>query len=407
MKILHTSDLHIGKKLYSHQRKEEQQDVLDELVLACRQEDVDVVLVAGDLFDNFTPSVESMKMLFDALVRMSENGRRAIVLIAGNHDSADRIDMPDSFARTNGIFFLGNYDSIQQPLSLDSGIKIEKTVSNYIQIRINKYDYPLQLVVTPFVNEERLKTYFDGKDKDRLLRDFISTIWEKTLEENARERGVKILMTHLFVLENEQDERTEPEDENAINIGGLSAIYSENIPSSIQYAAFGHLHRCQRIGKRHIWYSGSPLAYSFAEEEQEKYFLIIDIEPDNEPVVVKRPVRSGYKLKNLKAEGVEKALELLNVYKDYWVQLHLVTPQAISYQQTLELHQAHEKLIQIIPEIESRDKNLESENKILELRDNPTELFKEFYRSRNKGLEPEDDLVKLFEEVINKEDETD
>lgn len=406
MRILHTSDLHIGKKLYSSDRIEEQKAFLQELSKVCEEEQIDIVLIAGDLFDTFNPSTASMKLLYDSLCDISKGGTRPVVAIAGNHDSADRIDMPDSFSQRNGIFFVGNYGSHQEPIRLNADISLEKSAPNYMQFRFSKYDYPLQLIVTPFVNEQRLREKFSIENEEQELRDWLQDIWHETISFQERENGIKVLMSHLFVLENENDERTEPEDENAINIGGASAIYSENIPEEIQYTALGHLHRCQKVGKREIWYSGSPLAYSFSEDEQTKYFLIVDIEPNKTPNVSKRKIESGMPIKNLLAYNVEEALRVLKANQNYWVQLRYINNKALSYEETTLLHSAHSHLLQIIPEIQSTNERNEQRSRILEVQDNPLELFKEFYKHTRAGQEPDDILIELFQEVINHKNET-
>lgn len=406
MRILHTSDFHIGKRLYASERIEEQRAFLQELSKVCKEEQIDIVLIAGDLFDTFNPSTASMKLLYDSLCDISKGGTRPVVAIAGNHDSADRIDMPDSFSQRNGIFFIGNYGSHQEPIRLNADISLEKSAPNYMQFRFSKYDYPLQLLVTPFVNEQRLKEKFNSEQEDQALRDYLQNVWQQTISSQAKEDGVKILMSHLFVLENEYDERTEPEDENAINIGGASAIYSENIPEQIQYTALGHLHRTQRVGKREIWYSGSPLAYSFSEDEQDKYFLIVDIEPNEKPIVRKRKIESGMPIKNLLAYNMEEALRVLKANQNNWVQLRFVNNKALSYEETTMLHSAHNHLLQIIPEIQSTSERSEQRSRILEMQDNPLELFKEFYKHTHAGQEPDDMLTNLFQEIINHKNET-
>ncbi|MBO5964140.1 MAG: exonuclease subunit SbcD, partial [Bacteroidales bacterium] len=207
MKILHTSDIHIGKKLYAYQRNEEQAAFLQELAQVCKEEQIDIVLIAGDLFDTFNPSVASMTLLYDSLYEISENGKRPIVAIAGNHDSADRIDMPDSFAKKNGIFFLGNYGVYQEMGKINEHITIEKSGANYLQIKLPKYNYPLQLIATPFVNEQRLREHFDIDNQEQALRDYLQNIWQQTIENFKDEEGAKVLMTHLFVIDDENDSR--------------------------------------------------------------------------------------------------------------------------------------------------------------------------------------------------------
>ncbi|KKX47486.1 exonuclease SbcCD subunit D [Sphingobacterium sp. IITKGP-BTPF85] len=103
LKILHTADWHLGKRLDYFSRFDEQKVVLDEIVQIADQEQVDLVIVAGDLFDAFNPPVEAIELLYKTLKRLTKNGSRPVIAIAGNHDSPDRVDAPDSLARDCGI----------------------------------------------------------------------------------------------------------------------------------------------------------------------------------------------------------------------------------------------------------------------------------------------------------------
>src|SRR5690606_20256230 len=107
MKILHTGDWHLGKRLDHFSRLDEQRAVLSEICEIADKEKVDAVIVAGDLFDAFNPPVEAMELLYRTLRKLSHEGRRPVIAIAGNHDSADRIDAPDTLARECGILFIG------------------------------------------------------------------------------------------------------------------------------------------------------------------------------------------------------------------------------------------------------------------------------------------------------------
>ena len=107
MKILHTADWHLGKWLDNVSRLSEQNEVLSEICEVAEKENVDVVLIAGDLFDTFSPSAEAQELFFRTLKRLGCNGRRPVVAIAGNHDQPDRIEAPDHLARECGIIFIG------------------------------------------------------------------------------------------------------------------------------------------------------------------------------------------------------------------------------------------------------------------------------------------------------------
>ena len=107
MKILHTADWHLGKKLDGFSRLEEQILVMNEIVEIADEQQVDLVLIAGDLFDNFNPSVEAVELFYKTLKRLSNNGKRPVVAISGNHNSPSLIDAPDPIARECGIILIG------------------------------------------------------------------------------------------------------------------------------------------------------------------------------------------------------------------------------------------------------------------------------------------------------------
>src|SRR5690606_976763 len=110
LKILHTADWHLGKRLQEFSRLEEQNEVLNEIIKIADREAVDLVLLAGDIFDAFNPSHEAVELLYKTLRKLSNNGKRPIIAISGNHDSTQFVAAPDPLARELGIFFYSKYD---------------------------------------------------------------------------------------------------------------------------------------------------------------------------------------------------------------------------------------------------------------------------------------------------------
>src|SRR4030042_4704500 len=127
MKILHTSDWHLGKKLERFSRLEEQVEVLEEISAISEKEKVNAVIIAGDLFDSFNPGVEAIELFYHALKKLTNDGKRPVVAIAGNHDSPDRIEAPDPLALECGIIFAGFPDVHISEFSVDSGLKLIKS----------------------------------------------------------------------------------------------------------------------------------------------------------------------------------------------------------------------------------------------------------------------------------------
>ena len=279
MKLLHTSDWHLGKRLENFSRLEEQKLVLNEICEIAERENVSAILISGDLFDTFNPATEAVELFYKNLKKLSDNGKRAVIAIAGNHDSPERIEAPDPLARECGIIFNGFPNSVIPVFELESGLKVLKSEAGFIELEFPAYAYPLRILMTPYANELRLKTYLGAEDAEEELRSVLKKHWESISTAHLGRPGVNILMAHLLFMTEGGEPPEEPEEEKPIlHIGGAQAVFSENIPASIQYTALGHLHRKQTIDNRKspVIYSGSPLAYSFSEANQDKYVLIID-----------------------------------------------------------------------------------------------------------------------------------
>lgn len=328
MKILHTADWHLGKRLEKFSRLEEQRQVLDEIIALADLHEVDVVLIAGDLFDAFNPPTEAVDLFYRSLKRLTNQGKRAVIAIAGNHDSPDRIEAPDPLARDCGILFAG-YPSTQIRCGeVNETISVSKSEPGFIELRLASYNYPLRLLLTPYANEYRLKTFLGLEEEEEELRLLLQNEWQRLADQYCDDTGVNILMTHLFVMNKGGVSLEEPEDEKPIlHIGGAQAIYTENIPESIQYTALGHLHRQHWVAGRDapVVYSGSPLSYSFSEANQEKGVMLFQALPGKAIEPIKLPLKSGRVLYRKKFDEVSKAMEWLTEHPDSLVELTLVS----------------------------------------------------------------------------------
>ena len=200
LKILHTADWHLGKKLDSFSRLEEQIEVMDEICTIADDQQVDMVIVAGDLFDTFNPPVEAIELFYKTLKRLSNNGKRTVIAIAGNHDSPDRIDAPNPLAKECGIIFIGNPDSILTPFKLDEGFEITNVDGNFFEIMHPNHPFPIRIIATPYANEIRLKTYLGAEEKDDALNELLKNKWHFYAEKYFDSKGVNILTSHLYML---------------------------------------------------------------------------------------------------------------------------------------------------------------------------------------------------------------
>ena len=407
MKILHTSDWHLGKRLDDFSRLEEQQAVLQEICEIADKEQVDAVLVAGDLFDTFNPPTEAVDLLYKTLKRITNNGRRPVIAIAGNHDSPDRIEAPDPLARECGIIFAGYPNSRVAPFELDSGLKVLQTEEGFLELQLPETTVPMRILLTPYANEYRLKTYLGVENSEEELRAVLQEKWETLAEQYCDELGVNLLVSHLFMVKKGDELPEEPEDEKPIlHVGGAQAVYTENIPAKIQYTALGHLHRMHRVDNNSnpVYYSGSPLSYSFAEANQKKYVLMIDVEPGQNAAVKEVELSSGKRLLRKRAEGMKEALDWLSENEDVLVELTLVTETYLNATDRKQLNKTHAGIVSIIPEVTNPDNLVGNQQKQIDLSRSMEELFHDYFM-HEKGQEPNDDLKNLFTEILAEEEQ--
>jgi DNA repair protein SbcD/Mre11 len=221
------------------------------------------------------------------------------------------------------------------------------------------------------------------------------------------QNGVNILVSHLFFARKGADLPEEPEDEKPIlHVGGAQVIYSENIPSQIQYTALGHLHRKQIIDTNPcpVIYCGSPLSYSFAEADQNKYVVIIDIQPGKIPLISNHELTKAKRLLRKKATNVVEAIEWLNEHQSALIELTMSTETYLTAEERKLLNAAHSGIISIIPDIKKGDNDTANFRKIIDLSKGMDELFTDYFRYE-KGQEPNQRILNLFKEILSEEGE--
>lgn len=404
MKILHTADWHLGKRLDDFSRMEEQKDVLQEIVALADTHHVDAVVIAGDLFDNFNPSSEATELLYKTLHRLGNHGQRPVIAIAGNHDSPERINVPDTLARMAGIFFIGYPAAVITPEKLDSGLEVTQSAPGFMELRSPNWSFPLRIFHTAYANEQRIKTYLGQENVEEALRDYLASHWNELAHKYADANGFNLLVTHLFFTKQGQELEQEPDDERPIlHVGGAQAIYSHNIPEGIHYVALGHLHRNHSVDTKPcpIVYAGSPLAYSFAEDNQQKYVQLLTVEAGNLVEMQKLPLTSGKKLLRVRFESIPEALSWLSENTDCLVELTIVSDTFLATEDKKALVAAHPGIIQIIPMIQNKTENNTQARIDLSLR--MDELFVQYFKSKNNDQAPSESLMDLFAEVLGQE----
>ena len=401
MKLLHTADWHLGKRLGEYSRLEEQRQVLDEISRVAEEEAVDAVLIAGDLFDTFNPPNEASELFYRTVHRLSANGHRAVVAIAGNHDSPDRVEAPDPLARECGIIFVGRPTTVVPPFTTDAGIRLLHAEPGFVELTLPHCPYPLRLLLTPYATETTLRRYLGEEDREQSLRELLRQDWHRLAEAHCDTQGVNILMAHLYFMQRNGPAPEEPDDEKPIlHLGGASAILTEDLPARMQYVALGHLHRYQCVADlpAPVCYSSSPLAYSFSEVHQQKQVVIIDVEPGGTAQVRPIPLQAGRTLCRKRFEETDEALTWLRDHPNTFVELTLVSDSYLESQTKRLLYEAHDGIVSIIPEI-AKEADASETSVRIDLSKDLRSLFTDYFRQR-KGQEPHEELLTLFDEVI-------
>jgi exonuclease SbcD len=408
MKILHTADWHLGKKLERFERLGEQQQVLEEICVIAEEEQVDAVLIAGDLFDAFVPTNEASELYYKTLRRLTQGGKRPVVAIAGNHDSPDRIEAPDPLARASGILLAGYPQSHLRPLELETGLEVLQSAPGFIELKIPNVGYPLRILLTPYANEGRMRKDLGADDPEAMLRDILHGQWKSLAEKYCDESGVNVAMAHLFMVKKgEKEEEQSEEEERPIMVGNAQVIYAESVPEGVQYMALGHLHRHHGVGGGPCAcvYAGSPLAYSFAEAGQAKGVVIVEVEPGQAAAYRFVRLSAGLPLHRKVFNQMDAAVEWLSQHPESFVELTLETETYIAAEDRKRLFDAHDRITKLIPRITNEQLLPHEVAGSFSLSEGMESLFQKYFKHKN-GQEPSEEIMALFREVLGTEVES-
>lgn len=288
MRLLHTSDWHLGQTLHNFDRAYEHQCFLDWLLDAIVAEQADALLISGDVFDTANPSAAAQKQLYRFLQQArARSPQLDIVVIAGNHDSPGRLEAPGPLLEAHGTVVVGHVIR-----NAGGEIDLERML---VPLRDKHGEVKAWCVAIPFLRPGDLPRAVDGEAPADPYSHGIATLYQQAyaLAHARREPGQAILaMGHCHMV----DGQASLESERRIVIGGTEALPATMFDPSIAYVALGHLHLAQRVGqKEHIRYCGSPLPLSFAEVGYQHQVLRIDLADgaarEVTPLMVPRPVQ--------------------------------------------------------------------------------------------------------------------
>ena len=277
--LLHTSDWHLGRRLYGKPRYDEFKQFLDWQLQTLREQKVDVLLIAGDIFDTTAPSNQAQNLYYDFLSQVCHTDCRHVIIVAGNHDSASFLEAPKQLLKSFNIHIIGS---------------MTDTPTDEVITLSDKVGQPeLIVMAVPYLRDRDVRTVGHGErldDKERKLAQGIKAhyaqIADIAIAQQAQlkakyKRTIPIVATgHLFTVGGQTMEGDGVRD---LYVGSLGSIGAEIFHPQIDYVALGHLHIPQVVGGQpHIRYAGSPIAMGFGESRQQKqvHLLRFDADPD-------------------------------------------------------------------------------------------------------------------------------
>ena len=365
------------------ERLPEQIEALDELVRICDEEKVDVVLVAGDVFDTFMPSAEAEEAFFAAVKRLA-GARRAVVLVSGNHDDGLRLAASAPLSAEEGIYLFGGGKN-PPPAGKTRGVHAVAAGENYLLLE-NEASERLYVNALPYPNEARLKE----EKTDETYAEKVSR-WIARGAEALPPRTPCVLLTHLFAAGGKTSE-----SERDIELGGARAVPLGCFPENA-FTALGHLHKRQRL-RDNVYYSGSLLQYSFDEANVPKSVALLKTEGDRVVLAKEIGLNAGRKLVRLEAADVNAALSLLRRYEGAFVELTLHLTAPLTARETLSLREANEGLVSLIVRTEAAASAPELVRSAL----SADELFSEYYKSVY-GEPPSAELKEAFLQLFGED----
>lgn len=280
LRILHTADWHLGKRLFEQTRYQEFAEFLDWLIDCITDNAVDVLIVAGDIFDTMTPSNKAQELYYQFLAKLNKTPCRHAIIVAGNHDSPSFLDAPKTLFRHFNIHIVGTVG----------------TLCDELIVLDDKNNHPALMVATvPYLRERDVKNQSFGESltsKEQAVAQGIAHHYQalaklahdKKADIATDHRPLPILATgHLFATG--ASIASDDDGMRSLYVGSLGQVGAE-IFAGFDYVALGHIHREQMVGKQpHIRYSGSPMVFCFDEQNQDKKVLLVDFDNSTTPTV--------------------------------------------------------------------------------------------------------------------------
>ncbi|MBU5674945.1 exonuclease SbcCD subunit D C-terminal domain-containing protein [Alkaliphilus sp. MSJ-5] len=404
MRILHTSDWHLGKNLEGHSRLAEQERFLEELINIVEERGVDLILIAGDIYDTSNPPAQAERLFYNSVKRLSRNGERPVIIVAGNHDNPDRLVAASPLAYDHGVVLLGKPKSTIE-IGKYGSFQIVDAGEGFLEMEVK--GERVVVLTLPYPSEQRLNELLSEEIEEEARRkSYSERIGEifGSLSEKYREDTINLAVSHLFVMGGE-----EIGSERPIQLGGSLTVDANHLPQNAHYVALGHLHKPQKVvgsGKLKAYYSGSPIEYSKKEIHYSKCVYMVDVNVGEEVKVEEVYLKNYKPIEVWKCKSIEDALKRCqdDGERDIWVYLEIETDRVMTQSEIKEMKKLRPHIVEIKPVFKEMEKEEEEIADITSMR--IEDLFKDYYIYRN-GVNPTEELMDLFSTIVQGEMEED
>lgn len=378
MKILHTGDWHLGKLVHGIHMTEDQRYLLKQLVELIKKENIDVLIIAGDVYDRSIPPTEAIELLDDVLSEIIMGLDVKVIMIAGNHDSADRLDFGSKILKDKGLYISGKLMDQVEPIVLEDDYGV-----------VNFYPIPFSepALVRGLYKDNTCKTHDLAIEK-------VMNSFKGTMDETQR----NICISHAFVMGTETLETSD--SERPLAIGG-SEYVNVNHYEGFDYVALGHLHRPQKVKHDSIRYAGSLLKYSFSEAMQKKSVTIVDLKQKGDISIEQRrlePIRDLRVIKGTLEDLMKEEVYSLRNQEDYICAV--LTDRGKLFEPMKQLRAIYPNVL-LLEKQRFINGNNEVDEMLIDIKTKkPEEQFASFYK-HVLGEEIPDDEMEIFGRVFD------
>ena len=376
MKLIHLSDLHLGKRLNEFSLGEDQEYILNQILEIAEAEQPDAVVIAGDVYDKAIPSVEAVSLFDEFLVRLA-GLHTHIFVISGNHDSPERIAFGSRLLEETGIHLSPVYGGSVEPVTLEDAFG------------------PVDFYLLPFVKPIHVRRFFPEDPTDTYTQALSTAVGHMNLDEHRR----NVLVTHQFVTGASRS------DSEEISVGGADNVDSA-VFDAFDYVALGHIHSPQHCGSEKIRYCGTPLKYSFSEAKDTKSVTVAELKEKGNLVirtVPLKPLRELVELRGTFEELTDRHFYENTTWTRDYVRLTLTDeediPDAVG-----KLRLIYRNLMKLDYDNARTRSNAEITGAQAQDTRSPLELFASFYELQNNRPMTAEQLV-FLEELIARTEE--